>query len=71
MHLTRDEACRLAGEMEQGLPEFEAGTIDRLNAITSLDNIRRVMVCTIDHQPRKAKAAPSFKDAAIRLQLGK
>jgi hypothetical protein len=43
MHLTRDEACRLAGEIEQGLPEFEAGTIDRLNAITSLDNIRRVM----------------------------
>ncbi len=45
MRLTREELCRLAGEIEQALRSFEPGTIDRLNALTSLDNIRRVMTC--------------------------
>lgn len=44
MHLTRDELCNLAGTIVQSLTEFEAGTIERLDALTSLDNIRRVMV---------------------------
>jgi hypothetical protein len=44
MHLTRDELCKLAATIEQSLPEFEAGTAERLNALTSLGNIRRVMV---------------------------
>jgi hypothetical protein len=44
MHLTRDELCDLAAGIEQILPDLEAGTVERLNAITSLDNIRRVMV---------------------------
>ncbi len=43
MHLTRDELCRLACEVEQGVPACEAGTLERLNALTSLENIRRVM----------------------------
>lgn len=44
MHLTRDELCNLAGKIEQSLPGFEAGTVERFDALTSLDNIRRVMV---------------------------
>jgi hypothetical protein len=44
MHLTRDELCNLAASIERSLPEFEAGTIERLDALTSLSNIRRVMV---------------------------
>ncbi|WKA29786.1 hypothetical protein [Bradyrhizobium roseum] len=44
MHLTRDELCDLAGRIESVLPGFEAGTVGRLNAPTSLDNIRRAMV---------------------------
>jgi hypothetical protein len=44
MHLTRDELCNLAATIAQSLTEFEAGTIERLDALTSLDNIRRVMV---------------------------
>lgn len=44
MHLTRDELCALAGRIESTLPGFEPGTTGRLNALTSLDNIRRVMV---------------------------
>jgi len=44
LHLTRDELCNLAANIEQSLPEFEAGTVARLNALTSLCNIRRVMV---------------------------
>jgi len=44
MHLTRAELCHLAAEIRRCLPEFEAGTAERFNALTSLDNIRRVMV---------------------------
>jgi hypothetical protein len=44
MHLTRDELCKLAARIEQSLPEFEVGTAERLNALTSLDNVRRIMV---------------------------
>ena len=43
MHMTRDELCKLAGRIEHALPDLEAGTAERLDAITSLDNIRRVM----------------------------
>ncbi|MHB0769833.1 hypothetical protein ACYCVF_07455 [Bradyrhizobium sp. 1.29L] len=45
MHLTRDELCDLASRIEGTLTGFEPGTLSRLNALTSLDNIRRVM-CT-------------------------
>jgi hypothetical protein len=44
MYLTRNELCGLAAEIEQHLALFEAGSIKRLNALTSLDNIRRTMV---------------------------
>jgi hypothetical protein len=44
MHLTRNELCNLAARIELSLPEFEAGTVERLNTLTSLNNIRRVMV---------------------------
>jgi hypothetical protein len=44
MHLTRDELCDLAGRIEHALSNPEAGSVERFNALTSLDNIRRVMV---------------------------
>jgi hypothetical protein len=44
MHLTRDELCKLAATIEQSMPDFETGTAERLDALTSLGNIRRVMV---------------------------
>jgi hypothetical protein len=44
MHLTRDELCDLADRIMLTLPELDAGTLARSNALASLDNIRRVMV---------------------------
>ena len=44
MHLTRDELCDLADRIAAILPELEAGSRERLSALTSLDNIRRVML---------------------------
>ena len=44
MHLTRDELCKLASEIAHVLPQCEPGTVARLNALASLENIRRVMV---------------------------
>jgi hypothetical protein len=44
MHLTCDELCDLAARIIFKLPDFEAGTVARTNALASLDNIRRVMV---------------------------
>src|ERR1700692_3829883 len=44
MHLTRDELCDLAAEIEQSLSDLEAGSMERVKALTSLDNIRRVML---------------------------
>lgn len=43
MLLTRDELCDLASHIEQELDELEPGTVMRLVALTSLDNIRRVI----------------------------
>ena len=44
MHLTRQELCELASEIECALLYIEAGTVERCHALTSLNNIRRVMV---------------------------
>lgn len=44
MYLTRKELRDLAGRIEGALPGFEPGTIARLSALTSLDNIRRLIV---------------------------
>jgi hypothetical protein len=44
MHLTRDELSDLAARFICKLPELDAGTVARSNALASLDNIRRVMV---------------------------
>jgi hypothetical protein len=44
MHLTRDELCDLAERIAGALPNLEAGSVDRLHALTSLENIRRVML---------------------------
>jgi len=44
MHMTRDELCDLAAQIVFKLPELEADTVARSNALASLDNIRRVMV---------------------------
>jgi hypothetical protein len=43
MHLTRDELCDLAATIENALPDLEAGSTERHDALTSLDNIRRVL----------------------------
>ena len=43
MHLTRDELCGLADRIEHVLPDLEAGSVLRHYALTSLENIRRVM----------------------------
>jgi hypothetical protein len=44
MHLTRDELCDLAEQIAHKLPELDADTVARSNALASLDNIRRVML---------------------------
>jgi hypothetical protein len=44
MHLTRAELCDLAAHIELALSGFEAGSADRLHALISLENIRRVLV---------------------------
>ncbi|MCP3477634.1 hypothetical protein NLM33_46625 [Bradyrhizobium sp. CCGUVB1N3] len=44
MHLTRDELCSLDGNLRHALAEFEAGACERSDVLTTLDNIRRVMV---------------------------
>jgi hypothetical protein len=44
MHLTRDELCNLSTTIEQSLLTLDAGTVKRLDALISLDNIRRTMV---------------------------
>ena len=44
MHLTRDELCKLADRISAMLPGLEPGSPDRLSALTSLVNIRRVML---------------------------
>jgi hypothetical protein len=43
MHLTRNELCDLAERIGLALPELDAGTVARHEALTSLDNIRKVM----------------------------
>ncbi|MCP3476512.1 hypothetical protein NLM33_40595 [Bradyrhizobium sp. CCGUVB1N3] len=43
MHLTRDELCWLAADLEWTLPAFEAGTAARHTILASLDSIRRTM----------------------------
>jgi hypothetical protein len=43
MYMTRNELCDLAGRIEHVLPDLEAGSILRHYALTSLENIRRVM----------------------------
>ena len=44
MHLTREELCGLDTELAGVLRVLEAGTVARLYALASLDNIRRVMI---------------------------
>jgi hypothetical protein len=44
MQLTRDEFCNLAALIEHSLLRFEAGTAERHDVLTSLRNIRRVMM---------------------------
>jgi hypothetical protein len=60
MHLTRDELCDLAARIILKLPELEAGTVARSNALASLDNIRRVMALRDLHPSadRRSRATP-------------
>jgi hypothetical protein len=43
MHLTCLELCHLACRISETLPDLESGTVERVNALTTLINIRRVM----------------------------
>jgi hypothetical protein len=43
LYLTRNELCDLADQIVLNLPELDAGTVARHNALTSLDNIRRAL----------------------------
>jgi hypothetical protein len=43
MHMTRNKLCDLAEQIAFRLPELEPGTVARHEALTSLDNIRKVM----------------------------
>jgi hypothetical protein len=43
MHLTCDELCDLAINIEHKLSRLEAGTVDRMNALMTLRNIRRAL----------------------------
>jgi hypothetical protein len=43
MYLTRNELCDLAERIEQALPDLDAGSTLRHYALTTLENIRRVM----------------------------
>jgi hypothetical protein len=60
MHMTRDELCDLAARISHKLPELEADTVARTNALASLDNIRRVMVLRDLHPQadRRSRATP-------------
>jgi hypothetical protein len=42
MHLTRDELCDLAARIARRLPELDARTVARSNALGSLDHGCRV-----------------------------
>jgi len=44
MQLTRVELCAIAINIENALPALGTGTVDRFNALVSLENIRCVMV---------------------------
>lgn len=44
MHLTRDELCDLAWQIERVLPGLEPGSAERMKALVSLANIRRVQL---------------------------
>ena len=43
MHLTCDELCDLATTIEFRLHRLEAGTVERVNALITLRNIRRAL----------------------------
>ena len=44
LHMTREQLCELMCDLEHSLKRLEAGTAARANALTTLDNIRRVML---------------------------
>jgi hypothetical protein len=43
MYLTCDELCDIAVNIEHGLSRLEAGTVERVNALMTLRNIRRAL----------------------------
>jgi hypothetical protein len=44
LHMTREQLCELRCDIERMLNGLKAGTVARGNALTSLENIRRVML---------------------------
>jgi hypothetical protein len=44
LHMTREQLCELMCDLEYLFKQLEAGTAARGNALTTLDNIRRVML---------------------------
>jgi hypothetical protein len=43
MHLSGDELCGLASRIALTLPDLEVGSVERSDALTSLDNIRSIL----------------------------
>jgi hypothetical protein len=43
MHLTSNELCALACRVTHSLRQFEAGSLERHYALTTLENIRRAL----------------------------
>jgi hypothetical protein len=43
MNLTRNELCELSDQLLKALGNFETSSLERAHALTSLNNIRRVM----------------------------
>lgn len=52
MHLTRRELCELSDHILRSLPDFEPGSVERHDALASLDNIRHVI--RLRHDPHPA-----------------
>jgi hypothetical protein len=50
MHLTGNELCALACRIANLLRDFEAGSVERHQALTSLENIRRVLALRKHHK---------------------
>jgi hypothetical protein len=65
MYLTRNELCDLAEQIAFKLPELEAGTVARHDALTSLETFERSCACGIF--AREPKPLPVCAGSGDRL----